>query len=465
MCNLPRRRARATWPACLAAPAPRQPEPATHAPRHASAPVTDVGLSRRPQGLAEPPQDVLRGLGAAPQVPRGFVQAPPGLHRGLKMNVLMLMCPLFANALHGPIDEAIKAMKEQMDRLENKMMAKDETIAALTAALQSKTEHRQVQLTAGGEVMQLVSDAEFKELAARVAACEKTTADLDAKLGMTMDILVKVRKEIKDRRVNAPPPVATPGRRLQSSSDGDSVNELSITGPNAVTSWNSRTPGLTPFNCTGVGDGKLTCSGEFRAADFVTADGFSLSQIGLHLGLNAPPDAPPPPPASPPIVALPRVSIYMSTTNEVAMQGCINDVIESNYGCHSSRTASGLPDEWLSIDMGQQQTVNHVTVHNRVKDGCDSRLGNFEVWIGDSAGSLTTMCGTGSACNDPSHPSCGGVGCNCGNFGCNADSTFCCVEDTITVYCQDRSLGRYVTLLLPGNNRVINLREVYLYGF
>ena len=60
------RTARATWPACPAVPALRQPEPAKHAPRLTSAPVTDVGLSRRPQGLAEPPQDVLRGLGVSP---------------------------------------------------------------------------------------------------------------------------------------------------------------------------------------------------------------------------------------------------------------------------------------------------------------------------------------------------------------------------------------------------------------
>ena len=142
------------------------------------------------------------------------------------------------------------------------MNKKDETIAALKA----KTEHRQVQLTAGGEVMQLVGEADFKELATRVAACEKTNADQDAKLGMTMDTLSKVRKEIKDGRIGAPPalppsplpplppprPVATPGRRLQSSSNGNFVNELSITGPNAVISWNSHTPGLTSFNCTGA---------------------------------------------------------------------------------------------------------------------------------------------------------------------------------------------------------------------
>ena len=121
-------------------------------------------------------------------------------------------------------------MREQMAKLEGKMMAKDETIASLKAALQSKTEHRQVQLTAGGEVMQLVSEADLKVLATRVATCEKKNADQDAKLGMTMDTLSKVRKEIKDGRVGAPPalppspppplppprPVATPGRWLSS---------------------------------------------------------------------------------------------------------------------------------------------------------------------------------------------------------------------------------------------------------
>ena len=215
-------------------------------------------------------------------------------HKMAKTTLIMLACSSSAVRADPSVDDTsvaamLKAMQEQMAKLEDRVMAKDETIASLTAALQSKTEHRQVQLTAGGEVMQLVSDAGFKEVAARVATCEKTTADLDAKLGMTMDTLVKVRKEVKDARVNAPPalpppqPVATPGRRLQSSSNGDSVNELSITGPKAVTSWNSRTPGRTSFNCTGVGDGKLTCSGEMYATNFVTGQGNSVDMIAAQL--------------------------------------------------------------------------------------------------------------------------------------------------------------------------------------
>lgn len=232
---------------------------------------------------------------------------------------------------NGPsVAAMLEQMQEQIAKLEDKMTAKektiaakDETIASLKAALQSKAEHsRQVQLTAGGEVMQLVSEADFKELAARVAKCENTNADQDAKLGMTMDTLSKVRKGIKDGRVDAPPalplapppplppprprPVGAPGRRLQSSSNGNFVNELSITGPNAVVSWNSHTPGLASFNCTGVGDGKLTCSGPIHAEDFVLSDGSTLSGVLLQLAaiasfVNLNPPASPPPPSAPPL--------------------------------------------------------------------------------------------------------------------------------------------------------------------
>ena len=209
------------------------------------------------------------------------------------MKKMMLIAPFcFSSAYaNGSIDEAIKAMKEQMkeqmiqqERLvakqeqqlaqfQDEMIKKDETIAALTTALNAKTEHRQVQLTAGGEVMQLVSEADLKELTARVAACEKTNADQEAKLGRTMDTLSKVRKEIKDGRVGAPValppsppphllpprPVPTSGRRLSSSSNGSFVNELSITGSHAVVSWNSRTPGQTPFKAHVLGRDSRYC--------------------------------------------------------------------------------------------------------------------------------------------------------------------------------------------------------------
>jgi len=246
----------------------------------------------------------------------------------------------------GPVDEAsvaamfkvIKAMEEQMAvqakqtaaqakqmaQLHDEVAKKDETIAALKA----KTEHRQVQLTPGGEVIKLVGEAGFEALASRVAACEKTIAEQDAKLGMTMDIVTKVREEIKVRAaapsasppspqppLPPPRPAARPGRRLSSTS----VNELSITGPNAVVSWNSRTPGLTSFNCSGAGDGALTCSGVVRVEDIVLtggADGVSvaheLQAIRQFVGMLPPPSPPPPPPPPPPLPPAPPPSPPLS---------------------------------------------------------------------------------------------------------------------------------------------------------
>ena len=148
-------------------------------------------------------------------------------------------------------------MREQLTELQDKVVKRDDTITALTAALNAKTEHRQVQMTAGGEVMQLVSEADLKELAARVAACEKTTADQGAKLDMNIDMTMSVRKELRDGRAaaGAPPavpssvapplpprrPVATPGRRLESSSNG----ELHYCG------WAVNTEGISPYDFSG----------------------------------------------------------------------------------------------------------------------------------------------------------------------------------------------------------------------
>ena len=246
-------------------------------------------------------------------VSAGSPERPGHSSQLMKIVVMILVCSssivhadtsvdnrMSLEAMMAQFKHEMEVMKNEMEKkdeaMKNEMEKKDEAIAALTDALKAKTEHKQVQLTAGGEVMQLVSAADFKELTARVDQCEKTNAKQDAKLGMTIETLTKMRKESKDGRVGAPPavppapalplprprlpPVGMPGRRLQSSSNGNFVNELSITGPNAAISWNSHTPGLTSFNCTGVGDGRLMCSGEVVAADFATSDGNSLNGLG-----------------------------------------------------------------------------------------------------------------------------------------------------------------------------------------
>ena len=56
-----------------------------------------------------------------------------------------------------------EAFKEEMMKKEQEVQKKDEMIAELLAALKSKTDHKQVQMSAGGEVVELVSAAETLE--------------------------------------------------------------------------------------------------------------------------------------------------------------------------------------------------------------------------------------------------------------------------------------------------------------
>jgi len=176
-------------------------------------------------------------------------------------------------------DEAFKeemmkkdeAFKEEMMKKEQEMKKKDEMIAELLAARKSKTEHKQVQMSAGGEVVELVSAEDLKALEERVEEYEARLAAQDAKIGALRD---------KPAPPNPPAAAARPpaaARRQLSSATGDET-EFAITGRKATLSFNSRTPDLTATRLTGEGGGKLTCSGELHATDFVTADGESVTE-------------------------------------------------------------------------------------------------------------------------------------------------------------------------------------------
>ena len=137
----------------------------------------------------------------------------------------------------------------QMAELKDEVTKKDEAIAALTDALKARSEPKHVQLTAGGEVVELVSAADVKAREQQAEAYARRMDTQDAEIG-------KLREELKNSRAGAPPapspspplslrrPAATPARRLQTASSGDPVTELSLTGQIAAVSWNSRTPGL-----------------------------------------------------------------------------------------------------------------------------------------------------------------------------------------------------------------------------
>ena len=74
------------------------------------------------------------------------------------------------------------------------------------------------------------------------------------------------------------------------------ANELRISGRYTAISFNTNVDGVEPLQCVGVGDGKLTCSGELRATDFRTASGISLEELAQFAGM-VPPSAPPPSPS------------------------------------------------------------------------------------------------------------------------------------------------------------------------
>ena len=99
------------------------------------------------------------------------------------------------------------------------------------------------------------------------------------------------------------------------------ANELRIAGRHAAISLNTNVDGVESVGFTAVGDGKLTCSGDIRAVDFITSQGSSVNgladdvakiaddvaKIKQIMGLvppasppGVPPQSPPSPPNAPP---------------------------------------------------------------------------------------------------------------------------------------------------------------------
>jgi hypothetical protein len=103
---------------------------------------------------------------------------------------------------------------------------------------------------------------------------------------------------------------------------------------------------------------------------------------------------------------------------------------ESCIGICHTQTGS---DQFLRLDFAYS-IVNRVVVHNRL--GYENRLGQHEVWVGD----------------DPDNPT---------------SNSLCSAKDSSSVVvhpCTQPLSGQYVFVLLPGANRVLNLREVEVYG-
>ena len=98
-------------------------------------------------------------------------------------------------------------------------------------------------------------------------------------------------------------------------------------------------------------------------------------------------------------------------------------------------------DPWLSYELNAWATIDSVQIFNR--EGYEERMGHFQVWVGDAAGAVdaasgATLCHDGVAAADAQILS---VGCDGGGI-----------------------VGRFVTILLPGDERILNFHEVYIFG-
>jgi len=373
----------------------------------------------------------------------------------------------------------------QIARQEEQTVKKDQAILALTDALKAKTEQAHVQLTTGGEVVELVSAADVKALVEQTEACARRNDAQDAEIGMISEELKSGRApsgersdqlaleldatkaklavqatQIKELSATVAQLLATPqarpmpvdaaetaaaARRLQTGSSGPSVpsggsdvrrqlegqpqtpctcfkcgesvdagfssgncgpasggcsssvsgdgcytdcatgcscatktctlsqsspsppppspplppplspplppawpplpataNELRMAGRHTAIAFNTGVDGIEAYRCVGVADGKLTCSGELRAADFRTADGISLAELARFAGM-VPPAAPPPTlPPSPPLPLLPAA--YPGDLNAWYCSGAF-DVASSTWqdcsGNGNTATLSG----------------------------------------------------------------------------------------------------------------------------
>jgi len=160
-----------------------------------------------------------------------------------------------------------------------------------------------------------------------------------------------------------------------------------------------------------------------------------------------PPSPPslPAPPASPPN-PLNMIGATMSTqygsADELGPWVCI-DGDESTGPCHSNSHGT---DQWLSIELDRPATIDAVQLFNWGNNQNQlSRLGHYQIWVSNAAADYTPPSATLCA-NETTAP-----------HGSATVGPF-------TSTCAPETVGRFVTVLLPGSNRYLTLNEVKIYG-
>ena len=130
---------------------------------------------------------------------------------------------------------------------------------------------------------------------------------------------------------------------------------------------------------------------------------------------------------------IPRLGVAMSSVYQPHWPSyCIDGKLDHQF-CHSLTEAS----PWISVQLPVQSSVAYVVVYNR-RGCCYDRLSPFQLWVGASAGDYnsdtSTACGVHNLTVPPT----------AGPFGFN------CSE----------ARGEYVTIVLPGPSRILNLAEI-----
>ena len=120
----------------------------------------------------------------------------------------------------------------------------------------------------------------------------------------------------------------------------------------------------------------------------------------------------------------------------------------------------------------QAATISGVRIYNR-KDWWQDRLGHYQIWVGEHAGHLGVPCNTAVHASQTCE--------QCEAFDVEMNKETCRDKETcggyhvrdaryhfdsrkILDHVCDAPVGRFVTILLPGTGRVLNLAEVIVYG-
>ncbi|GMH43530.1 hypothetical protein BSKO_11452 [Bryopsis sp. KO-2023] len=165
-----------------------------------------------------------------------------------------------------------------------------------------------------------------------------------------------------------------------------------------------------------------------------------------------PPPPPPPPMPSPPpeeIVSRRRPTFQSTTAFGGDSSRAVDGNRDSSYGGNScthtgfSEEDYATPNPWWAVDLGASRKVTRIKVTNR-GDCCSDRLNNFEIRVGD-----VKPLGDGSKDNSIQNPLC-------------SSGLIIGGGETLEIVCT--ITGRYVTVRLPGNAKVLTLCEVEVYA-